>query len=185
MKAITIRFILAGIVGAGGIASLACLGPAGVQAGKKAPAFSALATDGKTHSLEGQLEHGTTFLYFIKDNCPVNHYAAPFVEKLAAAYGEKANLLGVFNGGVAGAKAWTKRYKATFPVMEDPALKTIRAYGAAYSPWLVVVNKDGTVAKVFEGAAPKELDQVNKLMAANAGIETAKLDFAGSPTGGG
>jgi peroxiredoxin len=185
MKSITIRFIFAGIVVAGGVASLACIPAQGVSSGKKAPAFSGKATDEKNHSLDGQLEKGLTVLYFIKEGCPVNHQAAPFVQKLFAAYEGKANLLGIYNGDVKGAESWTKRYKATFPLMEDPSLKTIRAYGALYSPWIVVVKKDGTVGKVFEGAAPKELGELNKMLAANLSMEPPKLDFAGSPTGGG
>lgn len=159
--------------------------PQGVKAGKKAPAFSAKATDGKTHTLKGHNEKGLTFLYFIKEGCPVNHQAAPHVQKLAAAYGEKANLIGVYDGPIGDAKSWTKRYRASFPVLEDPDVKVIHAYGALYSPWLVAVNKDGTVAKVFEGASPKELAEINKMMASAAGMAQAKLDFTGSPTGGG
>ncbi len=159
--------------------------PQGVKAGKKAPAFSAAGTDGKTHTLASHIKQGTTFLYFIKEGCPVNHQAAPHVQKLAAAYGEKANLLGVYNGSVVEAKSWIKRYKATYPLAEDSNLKVIRSYGALYSPWLVAVDKSGNVEKVFEGCSPKELAEINKMMADNAGVKAAKLDFVGAPTGGG
>jgi len=177
--------MFAGIVVAGALTALACMPTDGLQAGKKAPAFSAKATDDKVHSLEGHLAKGTTIMYFIKEGCPVNHEAAPFVQKLAAAYGEKANIVGIYNGPVSDAKSWARRYKSTYPIVEDPALKVIRGYGAAYSPWMVAVNKDGTVAKVFEGASPKELEVVSKMAAANAGKPVDSLSFAGAPTGGG
>jgi peroxiredoxin len=189
MRCITIKAIVIGTAALGAGALIAA-NPADadvepIAQGKKAPAFSAPATDGKTHTLAGHLKEGMTFLYFIKEGCPVNHEAAPHVQKLAAAYKEKANLVGVFNGPVSGAKNWAKYYKSTFPIIEDPALKVIRAYGAAYSPWMIAVNKDGTIAKVFEGASPAELAEVNKLMAASSGQKLAALSFAGAPTGGG
>lgn len=181
----TVKALIVGAAVVGAWALIASQPANGSLQGKKAPAFSAEATDGKTHTLKGHLAKGTTFLYFIKEGCPVNHQAAPHVQKLAKAYGEKANLVGVYNGSVASAKRWAKTYSATFPIIEDPALKTIRACGAVYSPWIIAVNKDGTVEKVYEGAAPKELEEINKAMAAQAGVKKATLDFSGSPTGGG
>lgn len=181
----TIKVLIVGTAVAGALALIANQPANGSLQGKKAPAFSALATDGKTHTLKDHLAKGTTFLYFIKEGCPVNHQAAPHVQKLAKAYGDKANLVGVYNGSVSGAKRWAKTYAATYPIIEDPALKTIRACGAIYSPWIIAVDKNGTVAKVYEGAAPKELEEISKTMAAQAGVKPAKLDFSGAPTGGG
>lgn len=180
-----IKFLTAGIFCVSALGLAACMSGGGAQVGKAAPAFSAKGTDDAVHTLESHTKNGTTVMYFIKEGCPVNHEAAPFVQKLATAYGTKTNLVGVYNGPVKDAKAWAKRYKSTYPIIEDPALKVIRGYGAAYSPWMVVVDKSGKVQKVFEGASPKELEEVNKLVAANAGMPVAKLSFAGSPTGGG
>lgn len=187
MRPITIKAI---VVGAAALGAFALIGanPGGdepLAQGKKAPAFSAEGTDGKTHTLSGHLKEGTTFLYFIKEGCPVNHQAAPHVQKLAAAYKDKANLVGVYNGSVSDAKSWLKRYKSTYPLIEDPALKVIRSYGADYSPWLVAVNENGTIAKVFEGASPRELEEINKMMAKSAGAKLESISFAGAPTGGG
>lgn len=184
MRHFAITGLIVGVCVAGGLV-LSGATPQGVKAGKKAPAFSAKATDGKTHTLKGHTEKGLTVLYFIKEGCPVNHQAAPHVEKLAAAYGDKINLLGIYNGPVSAAQSWIKRYKATYPVAEDPGLSVIRSYGAVYSPWMIAVNKDGTIAKVFEGASPKELAEVNKMLAEDMGVKAAKLDFTGAPTGGG
>lgn len=181
----TVKALIVGTAVVGALALISTQPANGSLQGKKAPAFSAEATDGKTHTLKEHLAKGTTFLYFIKEGCPVNHQAAPHVQKLAKAYGDKANLVGVYNGSVSSAKRWAKTYSATFPIIEDPALKIIRACGAVYSPWLIAVNKDGTVAKVFEGSAPKELAEISKMMADNSGMKQAKLDFTGAPTGGG
>ena len=187
MRPITMKAI---VVGAATLGAIALIGanPGSdepLNQGKKAPAFSALGTDGKTHTLDSHLKEGMTFMYFIKEGCPVNHQAAPHVQKLAAAYKEKSNLVGVYNGSAADAKSWLKRYKSSYVLIEDPALKVIRSYGAEYSPWMVAVNKDGTIHRVFEGASPRELDEVNKLMAKNSGEKLAAISFAGAPTGGG
>ena len=186
MKSSTLKGIVLAIAAAGAVTAFNFMPAKTALQGKKAPDFSAIATDGKKHSLDGELKDGMVFMYFIKEGCPVNHQAAPHVLKLWKAYGQKSSLLGVYSGSVSEAKSWASRYKSgSMPILEDPSLKVIRAYGAAYSPWLVVVGKDGKVAKVFEGAAPKELEQVNAMMASNAGVTKASLSFVGSPTGGG
>jgi peroxiredoxin len=184
MRHIAITGLIVGACVAGSLL-LTAASPQGAKEGKKAPVFSAAGTDGKTHTLKDHMAKGTTILYFIKEGCPVNHQAAPHVQKLAAAYGEKANLVGVYNGSVEDAKSWLKRYKSSYPVIADPALKVIRAYGADYSPWMIAVGNDGSIAKICEGASPKELEAMSQLMAKNAGVKAAKLDFTGAPTGGG
>jgi peroxiredoxin len=153
--------------------------------GSAAPAFSAKGTDGKTHTLASLSKRGPVVLYFIKDGCPVNHRAAPFLTKLTNAYGANANVVGVFNGDTGGAKNWAKQYGAKYLILADKDYKIIRSYKAVYSPWLIHVGKDGKIAKVYEGASPANLAKVNEVVASAAGAKLASIDFSGAPNGGG
>ncbi len=165
--------------------SLSAFAVKAIDVGSKAPAFSAKATTGKVVSLKSQLEKGPVTLYFINIGCPVNHRAAPFFKRIDEAYKGKGNIVGVINGDVEAAKKWQKDYGTTFPIVADPDLKIIRAYGADYSPWAVGVDKAGKVAKVMKGGSPTELKVVNDLAAKAAGAKLAKVSFDGAPSGGG
>lgn len=159
-------------------------GEASVKVGDKAPDISAKGTDGKTHTLKSLTEKGPVVLYFIKIGCPVNHRAAPHFDKISRAYKGKATMVGIINGNVADGKEWLERYKSDFLILEDPNIKTIRAYGAEYSPWAIAVE-DGKVAKIMEGGSPTELTQINGFMAKAAKVPEAKLAWTGAPAGGG
>jgi len=155
------------------------------KAGKAAPDFSGKATDGKTYSLKSTTADGPVFVYFIKIGCPSNGRAAPHMVALDKAYKGKGNVIGVINGTLKEAQAWAKEFKAEFPIIPDEKLKTIRAYGAPYSPFVVVVGKDGKMSKVFEGLNETELKTVSGLVATSLGEKPAKLSFKGAPEGGG
>lgn len=156
-----------------------------LKAGDKAPAFSSSGTDGKTHTLASLTKEGPVFLYFIKEGCPVNHQAAPFITKMNAQYGGKANIVGVYNGSVEEAKSWQKRYGAKYLLISDPDLRVIRGYGVPYSPFLISVNKDGKVGKIFEGLSAKELSTVNGMVAKSLEKDVVAMSFQGAPSGGG
>lgn len=156
-----------------------------LKVGDKAPAFSAGGTDGKTHTLASLTKEGPVFLYFIKEGCPVNHRAAPFITKMFGSYGEKANVVGVYNGDLDAAKSWQKRYGAKYPLISDPRLSIIRSYGVPYSPFMIAVEKNGKVSKILEGLSPKELDSANKLIAGSLEKKAIAMSFEGAPSGGG
>lgn len=156
-----------------------------VKKGDKAPAVSAMGTDGKTHTLASLTKTGSVYFYFIKEGCPVNHRAAPFVTKMTGEYGEKANLVGIYNGSVADAKKWASRYGAKYPILADPDLKLIRSYGVPYSPFVVGVGKDGKVVEVLEGLSDKELGKLNGGLATNCSTKAIAMDYKGAPSGGG
>lgn len=155
-----------------------------LKVGDKAPEFSTLGSDGKTHTLSALSKGGPVLLYFIKIGCPVNHRAIPYFEKLRKAYQGKATIVGVIDGSAADAKEWLKTYKSDMRLLLDPDLKIVRSYDAQYSPWAVAVDK-GKVSNIFEGGSPKLLQQMNTFMATAAKMPREKLDFAGAPSGGG
>ncbi len=156
-----------------------------LEVGAKAPNFSAMGTDGQTHSLASLTKTGGVYLYFIQIGCPVNHRAAPHFNKISATYGTKANMVGIINGSAADAKAWAKEYGAKFTILADKDMKIIKAYGAQHSPWATAVSKDGKVSKVWNSGSPSTLTALNKMAAQTAGKKMATLSFDGAPSGGG
>lgn len=156
-----------------------------VKKGDKAPAWSASGTDGKTHTLASLTKSGPVYLYFIKEGCPVNHRAAPFVTKIYNGYSSKGTLIGVYDGSVADAKKWQATYGAKYTLIADPELAIIKSYGIPYSPFMVEVGKDGKVTNVLEGLSPKELGAFNTSYSKTVKANTIAMDYKGAPSGGG
>ncbi len=150
-----------------------------------APPFTAPGTDGKPHSLKGLTENGPAVLYFIKEGCPVNHDAAPLMSKLSGAYENKVNLVGVYNGSVAEAKSWAKRYGAGYVILADPQLKIIRSFRVPYSPYLISVEKGAKYGSLRGDGTAKNMEAANKLLASGAGKKLVAVSFKGAPEGGG
>ncbi|MCW5943176.1 MAG: redoxin domain-containing protein [Fimbriimonadaceae bacterium] len=151
--------------------------------GDKAPAFSAMGSDGKSHTLASLTKEGPAVLYFIKEDCPVNAEAVKYYNRMASAYKGKARLIGVINVDKVGYAGWAKRFKPTYPVLFDPSLKTIHGFKAKASPWAVEVGKDGKIAKVWPGYSANTLAQINARLAKAAGTTVAKVDLGGAPGG--
>jgi peroxiredoxin len=151
------------------------------QVGAKAPAFSATASDGKTHTLQSLNAKGPVFLYFIKDGCPVNNQAIKYYNRVGEAYKGKATFVGVFDGNEAAFKRFAAEYKPTYPVLFDANKSIIRSYNAERSPWVVEVNAQSTVAKIWRGYSEKDLKELNASLAGAAKTSAQKVDFAGAP----
>ena len=153
---------------------------AGAQA-PKAPDFSAKANDGKTYTLKSLTEKGDFFLYFIKDDCPVNDQAVAYFNRLGTAYKDKAAILGVYDGSESQFRAWQARYKPTYPVLFDPDMKIIKSYKAQASPWMIHVSKAGSITKVWPGYSADFINQMSASMAGAAKTAVARIDTAGAP----
>jgi peroxiredoxin Q/BCP len=162
-------------------AATAMMGSQGVwKAGDRAPDFTAIDTNGKSHTLTSLLAQGDVFLYFISDTCPINAQAVKYFNRLSAAYKGKAQIIGVINTDKKGYAAWQKTFKAPFPVLLDPKLKVIRSYKANASPWMVQV-KDKKIARVWAGYSGPYLKEINEAMATAGDAAVAKVDFGGAP----
>lgn len=173
------------VVAAGAMAMTAFARQDGLKNGAAAPDFSAAGTDGKTHTLKSLTAKGPVVLYFIKIGCPVNQRAIPHFNNLAKTYKDKATLIGVINGDMKAAKKWAEQNKSPINLVVDPDQKIIRSYQAVYSPWAVLVGKDGKVTKTLEGGSKAELTVANKFMADAAKVAVADLNFDSAPRGGG
>jgi peroxiredoxin len=163
------------------VASLAMAGQGLPKVGSTAPEFSAVGTDGKTHTLKSVTGEKDVFLYFISETCPVNAQAFKYYKRLSESYKDKANLVGVINADENGFKTWQKQFNAPFTVLFDPDMKIIRSYKAQASPWMIQVSSEGKIKKIWTGYSGPFLKQINTAMAAAAGVAEANIDLKGAP----
>lgn len=164
-----------------GCAALVASGHEARQEPKLAPAFSAMGSDGATHSLRSLTNGKTLVLYFISSTCPINADAVKYYKQLGVAYKGKLNFYGVINEDEPGYKEWKMRSGNRFSVLYDKDLKVIRSYGAVASPWVVVVNPKGEIVATHAGYSIARLNELNALMASAAGMDVVPIDTAGAP----
>ena len=129
--------------------------------GSAAPDFSALDTNGKTHSLS-QYKGKYVVLEWFNPECPFvkKHYGSDNMQKLQHEYTGKgvvwltidSNALGT-EGNITPDQAqkimasWKTKQTA---LLLDPESKVARSYGAKNTPNMVVINPEGKI--VYEGA---------------------------------
>lgn len=139
------------------VAAAPCWATAQVAVGQAAPAFSLVAADGKTVTLEA-LRGKTVVLEWTNHDCPFvrKHYDAGNMQaqqKEAAASGvvwlqlisSAPGKQGFVDGPTALALN-TKRQAAPAATLLDPTGKVGQQYGAKTTPHLYVINAQGTLA---------------------------------------
>ena len=123
--------------------------------GKKAPEFSLVDQNGKTHKLSDYAGK-TVVLEWTNPGCPfvVRHYEAGTMKRLAeASASDNVVWLAVNSSHFTTAKEstdWATKHGHGFVTLHDPDGKVGKAYGAVTTPHMYVVDGKGMVA--YEGA---------------------------------
>ncbi|WP_435009299.1 peroxiredoxin family protein [Tundrisphaera lichenicola] len=134
-------------------------------AGTKANDFEAQANDGKMYRLSEIVKDGPAVLLFIKDGCPCSRSADPFFQRLHAAGRGFVPFFGVIDGGVMVADKWAEQNNSAFPILADPEMKIIQAFGAESSAYSAFVGRDGRIEKLWAGYSEQMLRELGERMA--------------------
>jgi peroxiredoxin len=147
----------------------------------EARGFAMLASDGKTYDFDQLVVEKPIVLLFIKEDCPCSVEAQPYFNSLAALHGDRVGFLGVIDGGEAVAREWARRRKATFPLLCDPELRTVKDYRATNSVYVALVSKGGTLEAYWPGFSAPMLEDLNRRLAAATGVEPRPIDTTDAP----
>ena len=153
----------------------------GKGAGGRAGPFRAEAGDGRTLDLDGLTQDRPLVMIFIKQGCPCSVAAQPYFNRLAAAFGGKANVVGVIDGDAGAAAAWGSVHKVRYPILADPDLAIVRGYGAEASVYTALVAPGGTVEHLWPGYSAGMLAEVAARVAVHCQSEIPPIDSAGAP----
>lgn len=139
-------------------------GPAGL-AGDRAPVFALRDDRGADTSLlryRGKI----VVMNLWASWCPPCRAEMPDLQRLADAYaGRGVVVLGVNEGeSAARADAFARSLGIRFPIWIDDAQQYGRVYGALGLPTTVILNRDGTVIRGFDG--PLAFEQMRAFVAA-------------------
>ena len=134
-----------------------------LEAGVRAPSFELKSLDGGKKSLQDILAAGPALLAFYKVSCPVCQLAFPYLERLAA--GKSLQIIAISQDDDSSTKNFNHRFGVTFPTLLDQSKENYpasNAYGISSVPSLFLVEKDGQVAKSFNGFSKHDLEAIGE-----------------------
>ncbi len=129
---------------------------------KDSPRFTVKDSSGQTVSVGSPGIAKPQFVYFIKSDCPCSYAADPLFQALQKQFAGKVDFVGVVDVDSAGAKKWVNEMTPSYPVIPDPKLLMIHAFGAKSSACSVLVNTEGKVDKMWPGFSKDLLLDMNR-----------------------
>ncbi|WP_422927999.1 peroxiredoxin family protein [Singulisphaera sp. PoT] len=150
-------------------------------AGRVTGSLLAEGSDGRTYRLGESSGGRPRVLVFIKGDCPCSEAADPCFARLYSGYRDRAEILGVIDGGLEEAKGWADRHGTPYPILADPDKKLIRALGAESSVYTALIDGQGTVEHLWPGYSSSMLQELGRRLAKLTDTAAAKLDFGDAP----
>jgi peroxiredoxin len=138
-----------------------------VGAGGQAPPFRLVALDGSPRSLQDILAQGPALLAFYKISCPVCQLTAPYLQRLAA--NNAIQVIGISQDDAGATRGFMERLGVTFPTLLDlgsEGYPASNAYGITSVPSLFLLERDGTIARSFNGFSKRDFEEIG----ARAGV---------------
>jgi|SRR5580704_14507650 peroxiredoxin len=132
-----------------------------VEAGAQAPPFKLIGLDQLARSLDNILQRGPALLAFYKISCPVCQLTAPYLERLAA--NNAIQVIGISQDDGDATRGFVQRFGLTFPMLLDLSSEDYpasNAYGITSVPSLFLVERDGTIARAFNGFSKRDFEEV-------------------------
>jgi peroxiredoxin len=159
------------------------------MADRPAPPFSAISDGGRRIDSASIVGRRPVVLGFIQDGCPCSTAAEPFFADLHRAYGDGATFLGVIDGDRKVASRWVAEHRTPFPVLADPDLAIIRAFGARNSAYLALIDPEGRIDGLWPGFSESILLEISGRLAALlvrpeadiSAAEAPELPYSGCP----
>jgi len=153
----------------------------------RAPDFNEPDVHGARLSLSSLTQDKPLLLFFIDEECPCCVTVHPVVERVREAYRRELNVVGVIDVGGERARKWFEANKPSFPVLQDPDFKLIRAYKAQSAAYMVLVRPGGTIDRVFPGFSRGMIQELGDRVAHLAQVRPRRLkldDLSEEPVSG-
>lgn len=139
-----------------------------LKAGQKAPQFSLVDQDNKTHTLKDYAGQWVLLYFYPKDDTPgCTKEACSFRDNLPKFKKLKAVVFGISADSVSKHKKFAEKYKLSFTLLADEDKKIINAYGVWQKKKFMgreymgimrtsfLIDPKGKIAKIYEGVKPE------------------------------
>jgi peroxiredoxin len=159
----------------------AMLEAADSKANRQAPPIHMTSSDGTVCDLADMLKSGPVVLLFIKDGCPCSVSAETYFNAMHASYRGKIQFLGVIDGDAKTARRWGASNGVPFPIIPDPELALMHAYGATNSAFIALIALDGRIDQFWPGYSTSMLREFNARIAQLSGLPEEPLETGEAP----
>jgi peroxiredoxin len=132
-----------------------------VEVGAQAPPFRLTGLDESARSLDEILAGGPALLAFYKISCPVCQLTAPYLQRLAAS--KAIQVIGISQDDAGATRGFMQRFGVTFPTLLDLSsldYPASNAYGITSVPSLFLLERDGAIARAFNGFSKRDLEEI-------------------------
>lgn len=147
---------------------------------KDAPRFVTADYEGTKVEISGT-QSRPQFVYFIKDGCPCSFEVEPLFKSLARKYKGKIDFIGVIDKGNKEARQWSTDLLVEHPIVPDPKLEIISAFGATNSAFSALVSAEGKVVQMWPGYSRAILQEMNVQMANELNLKATSFDPQWAP----
>jgi peroxiredoxin len=145
------------------------------------PAFSATAHDGRVYRWPDSAGDRPLVIVFIKEGCPCNVEFEPYFHRLARAYAGSVGFVGVIDADVPAACRYAEANHVPYPVLADPARRTISRCRAANGAYVALIVPPGTVDSLWPGCSAEMLRELGCRIATVGGVAERPIDVADLP----
>ncbi len=159
----------------------AMLNSAREKSGSRVPEIPLVDSEGRKTSLKTVAVDRPMVLFFIKEGCPCSEAAEPFFHRMHTAYAAGAAFFGVIDGGGSVAREWAGRHRSPYPVLADPDLRIIRAFGADRSAYAALIDQSGTIDRLWPGYSSGMLAELEARLTQLTGLTMPPIDATGAP----
>ncbi|WP_227624934.1 peroxiredoxin family protein [Fimbriimonas ginsengisoli] len=156
----------------------------GVTVGSRPARFSAMTIDGRQIFIRDLRNQGAPFfLYFINDRDNLSSRASTEINRMVRGYGKsKAKWYAISNAPADRARSYVVEFKPPYQVLMDDHLSTIQAFGIQNAPAVVMIDREGKVAKIWKGFSGPMLKDLNRTVARVNGKRVRWYDFSRAPS---
>jgi peroxiredoxin len=140
--------------------------------GAQAPSFSLADSDGAIRRLSH--DH-LTLLVFFETDCPTCHLTLPYLNRLAAALKDKAEIIGVSQDEAAPTRELIAQMPIEFPVLLDREWEVSRQYDPLAVPTLFLIDRSGKITRTMTSFDKSELNAIAATMCEATGDEVFTL----------
>lgn len=138
-----------------------------LEPGTHAPDFRLPQLNGGEISLREIAANGPALIAFFKISCPVCQLTFPFIERIHTP--AKLPVYGISQNDADDTRGFAQRFGVNFPVLLDTkqsGFAISNAFGISSVPTMFLIERDGTISRVFVGWRKQEIDW----LAAKAGV---------------
>jgi len=150
---------------------------ASCQSDKVAPFFKLQDVHGSPVQLGGAGAR-PQFVYFILDGCPCSVNAQPLFNELYQRFNGKVDFVAVTNADPSQAIDYAGATTVLHPIVSDPKLDIMKAYGARESTYNFIIRPDGRIDRMWPGYSQDILRSINARLAQMLGEKPQPIDVS-------